>query len=124
MQVNKAALPFYVFRSRDLLWMLPATLGGWIVLAICGVDFEVGFLLAVSGMAIGVTAFSYRAAYRHAGYWATLGAYAFLHVLFFSFVGGGWLPMPTGLFSPFILLDYFAMAFLLPKVIGVKFALG
>lgn len=104
--------------------MLPAVLGGWIVLAISGVDGEVGFLLALSGFAIGVTAFSYRAAYRHAGYWATLATYVLVHVVFFSIVGGGWLPMPTGLISPFILLDYFVMAFLLPKIIGVKFALA
>ncbi|MBL0948929.1 hypothetical protein [Brevundimonas sp.] len=115
-------LRFHTLRKRHNLWLIPLIFGAWFALSKCGLDVDVAYLLSVSGYAIVVTAISYREAYRHVGYWVTIASYFLVHWLFFTLVGGSWIPTPAMVLTPFFILDYIVMAFLLPKFIGVKFS--
>lgn len=119
--MSSSEFRFHTFTRRDVLWLLPLMFGAWILLMVFGLDADVAFLGGISSAIISVIGFAYREAYRDARYWITIAAYGLIHAAVFGVLGGGWIPKPTVAIVPVFLLDYVVMAFLLPKISGIKF---
>ena len=113
---------FHTLVRRDLVWLIPLMFAVWAALAMVGIGVDLAFLAGVSSATIGVTAFAYRDAYRDIRFWATLAFFCLAHVLIFCVVGGSWIPKPAAAVTPLFLVDYMAMAYLLPKISRIKFA--
>lgn len=112
---------FRTFERRQLLWLLPLMLGIWIGLAQAGIDVDVEFLAAMSAVPIIVTAFSYRDAADDPRYWITIMGYCAIHIVTLRFIGGDWIPAPAVALTPLFLFDYVLLAYLFPKLSGLRF---
>ena len=119
--MNGPPRQFRTFERRQLLWLLPLMLGIWTGLAHAGIAVDVAFLAAMSAVPIIVTAFSYRDAADDLRYWITIAGYCALHELALHFIGGDWIPSPAVALTPLFLLDYLLLAYLFPKLSGLRF---
>lgn len=103
------------------MWLIPLMLGIWAVLALAGTDVDVAFLAAMSAVPIGVTTYSYRDGGNERRYWITLAGYCLVHVLALRLIGGDWIPRPAVALTPLFILDYLLLAYLFPKLSGLKY---
>lgn len=115
--------PSYSFRTLRLrdAW-LPAVLMCAIIGCSIYIDLpEVGLLVAMSVLAIGVTALAYFDAKKEPRYWLVIAIFCGAHGLILAFSNADWVPKPTILLMPIAMLDYLAMAWLFPKLSGLAF---
>ena len=121
----KAIIPHAkALKARDFVWLLALMFGIWFALTYDGLDRDLAFLIGMSGAIIAGVACIYWAARSDIRYWAVISAYVLLHVLFFAFIGGKWMPHPAGLITPLFMLDFLVMAVLFPRLSRVSFVDG
>jgi hypothetical protein len=118
--MGSPAYKFRTLRLRDA-W-LPAVLMGAVIGGSIYIGFaEVGLLVAMSVLAIGVTALAYSDAKKEPRYWLVIAFFCGAHGLILAFSNADWIPKPTIVLMPIAMLDYLAMAWLFPKLSGLTF---
>lgn len=93
----------------------------WAVLTSSGVSSDLAFLAAMSAVPIGVTAYAFRDGANEPRYWITIVGYCVIHALALRFAGGDWIPQPAVVLAPLFILDYLLLAYLFPKLSGLKY---